>query len=183
MHDAWPELAADARQVGAVMQQSIHQGSIFVARGWVHRETGRLVDHDQVLVFKEHIEIHRFRLQVRQRFRRWHPQLHLIALAQGRFGLAGLAVHPHKASINELLNPGPALLGSLAHQPAIQTHRQGLGIGERHQLPLPFAEGLSEDLLWQRWPQTGNSRAMLPRADLRKSSIRRWLIRAVSAEV
>ncbi len=63
------------------MQETIHQGSILISRGRVHREPSWLVDHNQVLVFKQHIEIHRLGLEVWQRFWRWHPELHLISLA------------------------------------------------------------------------------------------------------
>ena len=177
------------------MEQPVHQGAVFVARRWMHRETRWLVDHDQVLVFEEHIEIHGLRLQVRQRLRWRHPQLHFIPLAQRRFGLAGFAVHAHETGINELLNASAALLRPLTHQPAIQTHRQGLGISEGDQLTFSLPKGLGEGLLWQGGPgppltlgthaagSAGSSREMLPRADLRKSSISRCAIRAVSAEV
>ena len=154
----------------------------------MHREAGGLVDHDQMLVLEQDVQRHRFRLEIGQRLRWRHPQLHLIALAQGGFGFAGLAVHPHIAGINEFLDPGPALLGALTHQPAVQPHRQRLGINEGQQFTLPLTEGRAEGLLRQRGSlpggaHSGSSRAMLPRADLRKSSNRRWAIRAVSPEV
>ena len=101
------------------VQQAIYQSAVLVARRRMHRQPRRLVEHDQMVVLKQHIQIHRLRLEVRQWFRRRHPQLHLVPLAQGCFGLAGLAVDAHIASVDELLNPGPALLGALTHQPAV----------------------------------------------------------------
>jgi len=66
---------------------------------------GWLVDHDQVLVFKQHIQLHRLWLEVGKGFWWRHPQLHLISLAQRRFGLTGFVINADIASVNELLNP------------------------------------------------------------------------------
>ena len=63
------------------MQETIHQGSISIARGRVHGQADWLVDHNQVLVLEQHIELHRLRLEVGEGFWRWHPELHLISLA------------------------------------------------------------------------------------------------------
>ena len=50
VHDAGPELASDAADVGAPRQQRVDQSAVGVARARVNREAGRLVHHDQVLV-------------------------------------------------------------------------------------------------------------------------------------
>ena len=140
VHDAGAHLTADPRQVGAMVQQPIHQGAVLVARSRMHREAGGLVEHDQVLVFEQHIQGHLLGHQVGERLRRRHPQLHGVVLAQGGFGAARDAIHPHIAGVDELLDAGAALLRPLGHQPAVQPHRQRLGVGEREQLPLALAE-------------------------------------------
>ena len=50
VHDAGPQLAADAANVGAPRQQGVDQSAVGMARARVNREAGRLVHHDQVLV-------------------------------------------------------------------------------------------------------------------------------------
>ena len=66
--------------------QAVHR-AVLVARRWMHRQPGRLVEHDQMVVLKKHIQIHRLRLEIRQWFRWRHPQLHLVALPEGGFAL------------------------------------------------------------------------------------------------
>ena len=131
VHDAGPQLTADAGQIWAVVQQAIHQGAVLVAGRRVHREPGGLVEHDQVGVFKQHIQGHRLGQQVGKGLGRRHPQRHAVALAQGSLSPPRDAVDPHVARLDELLDPGATLLRPLGHQPAIQPHRQRLGIGER----------------------------------------------------
>ena len=140
MHDARAHLAADAGQVGAMVQQAIHQGAVLVAGGRMHGEASGLVDHNQVGVLVQHIKGDRLRFEIGKRFGGRHPQLHLIAGPEGGFGTTGDAVHPHKAGVDELLNPGAALLGTLTHQPAVQTHRQRFGVMERQPFAFTFAE-------------------------------------------
>ena len=164
VHDAWPQLAADARQVGAVVQQAIHQGAVPVTRRRVHRESGGLVEHDQVGVFKQHIQGHLLGQQVGKGLGRRHPQLHHVLWAQGSLGPPGDAVHPHVTRLDELLDPGAALLRPLGHQPAIQPHRQRLGIGERQQLTFALAK------FAHGGGSTGSSSAMAPKRAQRKSS-------------
>ena len=178
-----------------MVKQSIHQCAVSISRSWMHCEPSRFIQHDDVLILKEHIKIHRLGLQVRQWLRRGHPQLHLITIAEWCFGLSLFSIDPHIASINEFLNPSTALLRALAHQPAIQSHRKRLRVSERHQLPLAFPKRVRKHFLWQRRSSlalfrrrqrsrsSGNSKAMLPKADLRKSSKSRCAMRAVSFEV
>ena len=76
-----------------------------------------------------------------------------------------------------------------------ETFTDVFGEGEAEQLTLPFSEHIGEGLLRQGPPRpaihgpahlmhsAGNSKAMLPRAALRKSSRSRWAMRAVSPEV
>ena len=130
VHDAGPQLPADAGQVGAMVQQALNQGAIPVAGRRMHGEPGGLIEHDQVGVFVEHIQGHGLGQQIGQGLRRRHPQRHAVALAQGGLGPAGDPIDPHIAGLDELLDPGPTLLRPLGHQPAIQPHRQGLGVGE-----------------------------------------------------
>ena len=170
--DARAHLTANAGQVGAMEQQAIHQGAVPVARGGMDRETGRLVEHDQVAVLKQHIEGDVLGQQVGQGLGRRHPQLHLVVEPQGRLGPAGDAIDAHVAGVDELLDAGPALLGPLGHQPAVQPHRQGLGVVERQQLAFAFAKGTHG--------LGGSSRAIGPSWARRKSSSRRWAMRPSS---
>ena len=59
-----------------------------------------------------------------------------------RFGLAGFVIDADITRINELLNPRSTLLRALTHQPAVQTHRQWLGIGQRDKSAFPFPKGM-----------------------------------------
>ena len=52
MHDAGPQLAADAAQVGDLVQQTVHDRLALPARSRVHREPSRLVDHEQRGILK-----------------------------------------------------------------------------------------------------------------------------------
>ena len=131
MHDAWAHLAADAGQVGAMVQQTVHQGAVLVAGGRMDGEAGGLINDNQVGILVKHIEGNRLSLEIGKWFGGRHPQLHLIARPEGGFGATGHAVDPHKTGVDELLNPGAALLGTLTDQPAIQTHRQRFGVLER----------------------------------------------------
>ena len=178
MDDAGAHLPTDAGQIGAVVQQRIHQGAVLVAGGRVHREAGGLVEHDQMPVFKQHIQGDVLGQQIGKGLGRGHPKLHLIARAQGGLGAAHHPIHPHVAGIDELLNAGPALLRPLGHQPAIEPHRQGLGVVEGQQLPLAFTKrrhdvaassGLAGAGAGARTGAgvVGNSRAMAPSAERR----------------
>ena len=53
MDNAGPLLAADAGQICAVMEQRIHQGVRLVARAGMDDEAGRLIDDEQVVIFKK----------------------------------------------------------------------------------------------------------------------------------
>ena len=172
--DAGAHLPTDAGQIGAVVQQRIHQGAVLVARGRVHREAGGLVEHDQMPVFKQHIQGDVLGEQIGQGLGGRHPKLHLIPRPQGRLGAARHPVHPHVTGIDELLNPRPTLLRPLGHQPAIEPHRQGLGVVEGQQLPLAFTKrrhdvAASSGLAGAgaRTGVVGNSRAMAPSAERR----------------
>ena len=45
-----------------MVKQPIHQCAVFISRSWVHCEPGSFIQHNDVLIFKEHIKIHRLRL-------------------------------------------------------------------------------------------------------------------------
>ena len=48
VHDARPQLAADAAQIGEVMEQRVDERARRVARAGVHHHAGRLVQHGEV---------------------------------------------------------------------------------------------------------------------------------------
>ena len=54
--DAGSKHAADSGEISAVVKQRIHQGPARMAGARVHHQPSRLVDHDHVLVFVEHVE-------------------------------------------------------------------------------------------------------------------------------
>ena len=45
-----------------MVKQSIHQCAVFITRSWMHCEPSRFIQHDDVLILKEHIKIHRLGL-------------------------------------------------------------------------------------------------------------------------
>ena len=172
MDDAWAHLTADAGQVGAVVKQRIHQGAVLVAGGRMHGESRRFVEHDQMPILEQHIQGDVLGDQIGQGLRRRHPQLHLIVSAQGRLGPAGDAIDTHIAGIDEFLDAGPALLRPLAHEPAIQPHRQRLRINQSQQFAGTVTEGAHGC--------GGSSNTIGPSTERRKSSSNRWAMRAVS---
>ena len=87
MDDAGPHHAADARQRGAAMgDQRVDQRACVVAGGRMHHHADRLVDDDQVLVFKDDIERDRLAAGLGRSGRR-HVDPHALAGAQFRAGI------------------------------------------------------------------------------------------------
>jgi hypothetical protein len=54
--DARPHLAADAGELGAVVEPGVHQGDVLVAWSGVNGETGGFVEVDEMGILEEHIE-------------------------------------------------------------------------------------------------------------------------------
>ena len=63
MHDARPQLAADAAQVVDVVEQRVHQRAVGVAGGRVHDHAGGLVDDHDVGVLVDDVQGKRLRLR------------------------------------------------------------------------------------------------------------------------
>ncbi len=75
VHDARPAGAADPGELGIAVEQEVGQGAGRAAGAGMHRDAGRLVDGDQVLVFVEDGERPRLRLDpFGDRRRRAHHQ-------------------------------------------------------------------------------------------------------------
>ena len=183
MHNPWPQLAANAREIRTMMQKTVHQGAIPVPWSRMHRETRRLVDHNQMLIFKEHIQVHRLRLQIGQWLGWRHPHLHLIPLAEGGLRFTRSTVHTHQTRIDELLDSGATLFAALTHKPAIKPHGQRLGVCEAEQLSLAFTKRLvkrefrKRRMVWQRTAQnTGKAWPVEPalKPGIKHRAIPRW---------
>ena len=56
VHDARTLMAADAGKVRAMMKQRVHQSMRLVASAGMNHQPGRLIEHEQVVVFVENPE-------------------------------------------------------------------------------------------------------------------------------
>ena len=103
MHNAGPDHATNAAEfAGAMMQQRMDQSVFFIARRRMHDERGRLVDHEQTVVFVEDIERDVLRLQLRGTRRRpGHRDEFAISGTMRRFH--AFPVHANVAFRNETL--------------------------------------------------------------------------------
>ena len=121
-------LSLDPGQLREKPHQPVDQGSLRTARGGVHREPGRLVHHQQVLVAVDHG--HRSLLRERPALGLRHIKAQPFAAAQlpGRL-TADLAVHPGQAALDPLLEPGAghALPGQESGPELVQPPRPGHG--------------------------------------------------------
>ena len=104
--DPRPRDAADARQAAlAMVEQSVDQCAVEIARRWVDDEAGGLVDNDQMFVFVSDDEGDILRLVVRQR-RVGHRDVQPIPRARALGGIAHH--HPvarHRAAGDQHLQP------------------------------------------------------------------------------
>ena len=83
MHDAGPQLAADAAQVLDVVQERVDEGAVGVARGGMDDHAGGLVDDHEVRVVVEDFEWQRLGPRHRRGGRGDHDAYD-IAVADGR---------------------------------------------------------------------------------------------------
>ena len=63
MHDARPQLAADAAQIVDLVEQRVDQRALRVAGGGMHHHAGGLVDDDEVRVLIDDVEVEIFGLR------------------------------------------------------------------------------------------------------------------------
>ena len=66
MHDARPQLAADAAEVVHLVQQRVDERALRVARGGMDDHAGRFVDDDQIRILIDDVEVEVFGLRRRR---------------------------------------------------------------------------------------------------------------------
>ena len=95
---------ADAGDLGEAAEQPVHQGAGGLSGAGVNRQAGRLVEHDQIVVEEEQVELARFRHDPRLAPFGWIP-VDALAGAQEvpRFRLRD-AVHRQVPGADPLLN-------------------------------------------------------------------------------
>ncbi len=121
MDDAGPPDAGDAGQAFTAMgKDAVDQGARPVARPGVDDQAGRFVDDQYLAVFKHDVELHRFAFRFGLPGRR-QPGGDFITAFDPVFCLHyGPPVDRHVAGGNQVLKPGPADVGELAGQRAIE---------------------------------------------------------------
>ena len=101
--DAGPLFAADAGKAFAVVKERVDERAVPVAGGGMHDETGGFVEHDEIAVFKEHVE--RDVLGFGGRGSGWRlGDGDVVADAQLCAGLDLAAIHQDVAGLHEILN-------------------------------------------------------------------------------
>ena len=129
--DARPLHPADTGKiVAAVIKQRIDQRSVIYARRRVNGHSRRLVDDDQVIVFKNHIERNVFRRRFGF-FRRRHENGETVARTHFEV-LVGdnVIVQTDAAAGNQFLQTGARHGGNRFPQKKVQTHPR-LPVGGR----------------------------------------------------
>src|SRR5437773_12281534 len=103
-------------------QQRIHQGMLLMSRARVHDDSGRLVEHEEIVVLENDVELYLLRLRVDFLDFRF-PQFHGVTGAD-EFARAGrLPIEKHESVADQGLKPGPG--------------KSGEGLGEKTVEPLP----------------------------------------------
>lgn len=62
VNDAWTHFSSDATEIGDVVQQGVDQCAIWIALSGVDDKAVGLVEHDDVIVFKQNRQWHILRL-------------------------------------------------------------------------------------------------------------------------
>jgi hypothetical protein len=63
VHDAGTFLSANAGKILAVGQERIHQSVPLMAGAWMHNNSGRLVQDEEIVILENDVEFYRFRLR------------------------------------------------------------------------------------------------------------------------
>lgn len=119
VHDARPELAADAAQILHVVKQRIHQRAGRVTRCRMNDHPGRFVDDDEVGILIQDVEGKGFGDRPRRIGRR-NVDRDDVAGSYMRVGLAGLARDEHPALLDQPLDLRARLVGKEASEEAIE---------------------------------------------------------------
>jgi hypothetical protein len=134
MHDARPDLAADAAQVFDVVQQRVHQRAVRVAGGGMHHQACGLVHHHHILIIEQDVERNILGLGPGRR-RVWDGDENLVTAAQLNVGLGDLdARHRDLSLVNQPLNLRTGIVGDLAGEITVETLAFGIGRDGKGQL-------------------------------------------------
>src|ERR1700693_3643473 len=106
MDDAGAQLPPDARKIANVMEQGIDEGPGAGPGRWVHDESRRLVEREEVLVLVEHGEGNRLGLEGDGAGLRY-LDLDFLARANLVRPLSRDSGHARRAFLDQPLDPGP----------------------------------------------------------------------------
>jgi hypothetical protein len=102
VHDARPALAADAADLGRVVQQRVHERAALHAGTRVHDQARGLLEHEQRVILVHHRERLRLGCDARAAARR-HRHHELVSRLQLQRRLRGAAIHQYAALRDQLL--------------------------------------------------------------------------------
>ena len=128
MHDAGPQLAADAAQVGDVMQQRVDQRARRVAGAGVHDHARRLVDDDDIRVLVQDLERRRLGLDGGRRRRRGVSTTMRSPSRTARLGFASRAATAHVPVGDQLLDLRSRMVGEDGDEEAVEPLSLGLDV-------------------------------------------------------
>ncbi len=137
VHDARPLHAADAGEVLAMVQQSLHERAGGIARAGVHDEAGGLVHHEQVGVFVQDRERDVLRLHFGLRRGRGNVHRDLVAFPQRLRAAGGGAVAPDLAGFDQGLHARAREFRHAGREEAVEPIAGFFGgdvVGEKHEV-------------------------------------------------
>ncbi len=106
MHDAGSGNTANAGQAaGAMGQQSIDQGTVWVAGCRMHHQAHRFIDDDQVLILIDHAERDRLGERDRRARRRYGDGINFPSLDLGRDIADDFAATGYVGILDQVLKP------------------------------------------------------------------------------
>ena len=119
VHDAGPQLAADAAEIFHVVQQRVDQRAGGMARAGVDHHAGGLVDHGHVRVLVQHVDGQGLGGGL-GRDRLWKLDLDAFALAQDAVGLGDAGPQRHQPVGDELLDLRSRVRFQHRHEEAVE---------------------------------------------------------------
>ncbi len=117
MHDARPR---HLRELRVEMQQRVLQGAGRVAGAWMHDQPGGLVDHEDVAVLVDDVQLDLFRRDPDGLLRRLRADLDVLAAQNLVLGSQLLAVDEHLAGLDPFLDAGAGKVAQQLGQHLIQ---------------------------------------------------------------
>ena len=126
VHDARAHLAANAAQVGKMMQQRVHERPRAVAGGGMDHHAGGLVHHGQILVLIQDVDGQRLAADGRGRGV-GELHVHEVAVAQLQVGLGDAPGDGHAAVGDQLLKLRARMAAEKRSQKAIEALAPLLG--------------------------------------------------------